>query len=265
MSNSLGKYRAILLIAGQGWRMGALTYKTPKCLLEVAPEKTILDVQLDALEEAGITEAYLVIGFYEWKIKELYGSSHGKMKIRYIENPFHEITGGAHSLWLARRRLSGRHTIVMDGDHVLGSTLIKKLLASEHENCILVDPTKKELTEDTQVVGHDGIVKYLAWSQDGQLHKHVNAEDCVGEALIIVKLSPYASTILASELDSYIRVASGILEIITPLNNTFRRVPCWYESTDDLPWIEVDFEHELALAQSEVYPKIITTEVRKTE
>ncbi|GAH08418.1 unnamed protein product, partial [marine sediment metagenome] len=82
MHDSLGKYRVILLIAGQGLRMGPPTYKTPKCLLEVKPGKTILDVQLDALEKAGITEVYLVIGFYDWKIKELYGSSYGRMKIR---------------------------------------------------------------------------------------------------------------------------------------------------------------------------------------
>lgn len=265
MDDSLGKYRVIILIAGQGLRMGPLTYKIPKCLLEVESGKTILDIQLDALEKAGITEAYLVIGFYEWKIKELYGSSYGKMKIRYLENPFHEVTGGAHSLWLARRRFSGRHSIIMDGDHILGSAFIKKLLTSEHENCMLVDPTRKKLTNDTQIVGQQGIIKYIAWSQDGQLHKHVNAEDCVGEGIMIVKLSPSASTILASELDRYVRCASGILEIVTPLNNTFRRVPCWYEFTDDLPWGEVDYEHELEFARKEIYPRIVAEEVKKLE
>ena len=256
MHDSLGKYRAILLIAGKGRRMGPLTYKTPKCLLEVESGKTILDIQLDALSNAGIAETYMIIGFYGWKIKELYGSSYNKMKLRYIENPFHEITGGAHSLWLARTRFARHNSIIMDGDHVLGSHLIKKLLDSPYGNCVLVDSDRKELTEDTQIVGKNNLVKYLAWSQDGELHKHVFKEDCVGEALIIIKLTPKAASILADEIDRYVRRESGILEVITPLNDTFRRVDCGYISTEKMPWTEIDFSEDLEYARTNVYPKV---------
>lgn len=256
MHDSLGKYRAVILIAGKGRRMGPLTYKKPKCLLEIETEKTILDIQLDALSEAGITETYLIIGFYGWKIREIYGSSYKGMKIRYIENPFHEITGGAHSLWLARSRFSGHNSIIMDGDHVLGSQLIKKLLYSSFGNCVLVDLDKKDLTEDTQVIGKNNLVKHLAWSQDGELHKHVEKDNCVGEALVIIKLTPKASSILADELDRYVRQESGILEVITPLNDTFRRVDCGYISTEKMPWIEIDFPEDLEYAITNIYPKV---------
>lgn len=256
VENTISKFRAILLIAGKGKRMGSLTYKTPKCLLEIEPGKTILDIQLDALSNAGVAETYLVIGFYGWKIRELYGSSYNGMKLRYIENPFHEITGGGHSLWLAKSRFAGHNSIIMDGDHVLGSCLVTKLLSSQHENCVLVDPDKMGLTEDTQVVGKNGLVKYLAWSQDGELHKHVAKESCVGEALIIIKLTPKASSILADEIDRYVRHEHGILEHITPLNDTLRRVDCGYISTEKMPWIEIDFPDDLKQAIDHVYPKV---------
>lgn len=256
MPDDSSKYRAVLLIAGVGERMRPLTYKKPKCLLEIGNGKTLLDVQLDALEGAGITETILVVGYYGWKIREMYGSFYKGMKLRYFTNPYYAITGGAHSLWLARNAFKSRYTLIMDGDHVMGSELIKKLLSAPYKNCILYDPSRKELTEDTQIVGQNGLVKYLAWSQDGKLHKHVSRELCVGEALIIVKLSPNASSILKDEIDRYVRDGVGILEVITPFNNLFRRVDCWYVSTEKMPWIEVDFVKDLEKAMSEIYPKI---------
>lgn len=256
MPDDLSKYRAVLLIAGVGERMRPLTYKKPKCLIEICDGKTLLDVQLDALNDAGIGETLLVVGYYGWKIREMYGSSYKKMKLRYFTNPFYAITGGAHSLWLARNAFKGRYTLIMDGDHVLSSKLIKKLLDAPYKNCILCDFDRKELTEDTQIVGHEGVVKYLAWSVDGKLHKHVNPELCVGEALIIVKLSPNASSILKDEIDRYVREGAGILEVITPFNNLFRRIDCWYVSTEKMPWIEVDFVKDLEKARSEIYPQI---------
>jgi len=249
MPVSPSKYRVILLIAGIGKRLRPFTYKIPKCLIELKDEKTILDIQLDALSKAGIKETILVVGYYGWKIREMYGSSYKNMKLRYINNPFYAITGGAHSLWLTKNTFKGRPTIIMDGDHVIGSNLIKKLLNSEYENCILVDFDKKELKEEPQLIGQNGLIKYLAWDQGGQLHKHVNSEDCIGEALIIVKLSPKASSILADEVDKHVREGTGILEIITPLNNTFHRIDCWYVPTDGMPWIEIDFKEDLELAR----------------
>ena len=55
--------KAIILSAGQGRRLLPLTERTPKCLLPVRGEDTILDVQLDRLAHAGIDEAVIVTGF----------------------------------------------------------------------------------------------------------------------------------------------------------------------------------------------------------
>lgn len=256
MSTEPSRYLAVLLIAGAGRRMIPLTYKTSKCLLKIGDGKNMLDIQLDALNEAGIKEAILVVGYYGWKIREMYGSSYKGMKLRYFTNPFYNVTGGAHSLWLVRNAFKGHYTIIMDGDHVLGAELIKKLINTPYKNCILCDPDSKDLNEDTQVTGQNGLVKYLAWSQDGKLHKHVNPDNCVGEALIIVKLSPNASSILKDEIDRHVRDGAGILEVITPLNNLFRRVDCSYVFTEKMPWIEVDFPSDLRKAIKEIYPRV---------
>ena len=257
MNIPTSNYQAILLVAGPGERLRPETYQTAKCLLEIGDGKTILDIQLQALQDAGLKEVTLIIGHYGYKIRDRNKGYFGELDLRFIYNPFYAVTGGAWSLWLAKKVFKGQPSLIMDGDHVLSGELIKKLMDSPYKNCILYDPKKKDLDEDTQVVGQKGLVKYLAWSVDGQLAKHVNAEDCKGEALIIVKLCPKASSILEDELDRHLkRGASPMLEVIEPLNNTFRRDDCQYIDTGDYPWIEVDFKVDLENARNIVYPEM---------
>lgn len=54
--------KAIILAAGRGSRMKSFTDEHPKCLLELRG-KSLLDWQLKALREAGITEIAIVTGY----------------------------------------------------------------------------------------------------------------------------------------------------------------------------------------------------------
>lgn len=54
--------RAIILAAGRGRRMGALTDERPKCLLPFRG-RALLDWQLDAAREAGAEEVAIVTGY----------------------------------------------------------------------------------------------------------------------------------------------------------------------------------------------------------
>ena len=54
--------KAIILAAGRGSRMKHLTDTQPKCLVELNG-KSLLDWQLKALRDAGITEIAIVTGY----------------------------------------------------------------------------------------------------------------------------------------------------------------------------------------------------------
>ncbi len=54
--------KAIILAAGRGSRMKSLTEERPKCLVELAG-KALLDWQLEALREAGVSEIAIVTGY----------------------------------------------------------------------------------------------------------------------------------------------------------------------------------------------------------
>ena len=59
--------KAIVLAAGRGSRMGQLTQYAPKCLTILAG-KPLIEWQIQALREAGITEIGVVRGYMAAKI-----------------------------------------------------------------------------------------------------------------------------------------------------------------------------------------------------
>ncbi len=104
--------RAIIMAAGIGKRMRPLTLKTPKPLVKVNG-KPMIDTVVEGLQENGITEIYVVVGylkemFYEWaKDKE----------VHLIENPYYDSCNNISSLYVAREHLSD--CIILDGDQVI--------------------------------------------------------------------------------------------------------------------------------------------------
>jgi len=256
--------KLIYLAAGIGERLRPLTYTTNKSLIEFNGE-SLTEMCLRTFADLGITEVVMIVGHFANQIKKRIGRKFHGMTIKYVYNPFYPVSGGAHSLWLARQEFEGKPCIVMDGDHLMDPELQRKLLESKYENCMLVDDTAKlPLTEETAVVGHQGLIKYLAWSPNGELFRMAESENVIGEAVVMVKLGADASTALSYEVDRYLREGkTGKLEIIEPLNNTFRRHDTWYISTEGLPWIEIDFESDLEKARNEVFPAMKQKEMKK--
>lgn len=250
--------RLVYLAAGVSERLRPLTYTKPKALIEFGG-LTITEMCLQAFSELDVTDAAIVIGHFGDMIKKRIGNNYAGINIRYIYNPFYSVTGGAHSLWLARQFFEGKPCIIMDGDHLIDNQLLYKLVKSPYENCMLVDDrqTIEELSEETVIVGRDGIIKYLAWSPIGELFRMVEPRDVIGEAVVIIKLGADASTSLSYEVNRHLLEGrGGKLEIIEPLNHTFGRHDTWYISTEGLPWIEIDFEKDLEKARKEIFPAI---------
>lgn len=61
--------KAVILAAGRGTRMAALTAETPKPLLEVAG-KALIEHVLDRLKVAGLSEFLIVVGYLGERIRE---------------------------------------------------------------------------------------------------------------------------------------------------------------------------------------------------
>lgn len=89
--------KAIVLAAGRGKRLGALTDQLPKPLLSVAGEP-LLTRLLRGLKLAGIRDVHLVVGYLGGKIHQLYPDGWNErigMQIQHSSQTVLDGTGGA--------------------------------------------------------------------------------------------------------------------------------------------------------------------------
>jgi NDP-sugar pyrophosphorylase family protein len=92
--------RAIILAAGKGKRLVALTQHCPKSLIPVGGVP-ILSRFLGALEAVGIKDIVIVVGYLEEKMTQFIKDSHPHLNIQTTVNPDY-LRGSILSLWAAR-------------------------------------------------------------------------------------------------------------------------------------------------------------------
>lgn len=122
-------YKAIIIAAGLGSRLGGLTKDTPKCMLELNG-KSILQHQLDAYGINGISDVSLVRGYMKEKIN--------LPKINYYENIDFEQNNILNSLFYAEPEING-NVIVSYSDIVFSPKIVERLLESNADISIVVD------------------------------------------------------------------------------------------------------------------------------
>lgn len=129
--------RAVILAAGRGSRLHALTGDVAKCLVEVGGEP-LLERALRALASQGVTEAIVVVGYMSDVVRERIGSRFAGMAICYVEAPDYATTNNIRSLWDVRDYLD-RDVLLLEADIAFDASVIAALLA-ESGNSAAVAP-----------------------------------------------------------------------------------------------------------------------------
>jgi HAD superfamily hydrolase (TIGR01450 family) len=121
----------VILAAGRGTRLEAITRKKPKCLVHVNG-RSILDRQIEALLAVeDIAQIIVLCGYRAAQIK-----SHLAHRYRHdsrllaIENVDFATTNNMYSLFLAREHVAGRDLILMNADVAFDPAIIRDLSAT---------------------------------------------------------------------------------------------------------------------------------------
>ncbi len=122
--------RAIILAAGRGSRMGALTAEQPKCFA-VLHGKRLLDWQLAALRGAGVHELAIVRGYLRESFVE---------PVQYFENPRWQQSNMVRTLLAADAWLSSDDCIVSYSDIVYTAATVASLATTAGDLAIAYDP-----------------------------------------------------------------------------------------------------------------------------
>lgn len=100
---------AIILAAGYGMRMVPINVECPKAFVEVRGE-ALIERQIKQLNEAGITEIYVVVGF----MKEQFDYLIDKYGVKLIVNTEYSTKNNLHSLRLAAKYLGNSYIVPCD-------------------------------------------------------------------------------------------------------------------------------------------------------
>lgn len=130
-------HRALILAAGRGSRLSAMTAERPKCLLPFLG-RSLLEWQTAALKSVGIDDVHIVRGYRG----ELLNGVHAS----FWENPEWQSTNMVHSLICARPLLErGEPLAVTYGDIVFEPRSIAQALKKRGDVVVAVNRRWREL------------------------------------------------------------------------------------------------------------------------
>ena len=130
--------KAIILVAGVSRRLFPRTREVPKRLLPVGG-RSIPDYQLSALEQAGIHDVVLVVGYRREQVMEAVQERcppSAGWRITYVVNRHFFDTNTAHSLWLAGDWFLGQDFLYLNGDVLFPKELIDRVIDSAYPTAL---------------------------------------------------------------------------------------------------------------------------------
>jgi choline kinase len=236
---------AIILAAGKGTRLNGVELK-PKCLFEVGG-RTLLDRQLSALADPQIEKIVMVLGFEAERIQR-----HCPPNVSFVINSRFGDTSSLYSLWLAREYLSDGF-VVLNCDVLFHPELLQRLLAAPFDAALLIDFVGKENNqlgdEEMKVKVSEGLIT--------DIRKDMHPTQADGENVGMAMFKREAARRLVAEMDQLI--SSGDCDRDWA-PRAFREYALRHSlhaiSTNNYPWIEIDFPEDYRRAQEEILPRI---------
>jgi choline kinase len=144
---------AVILAAGDGGRLHPHTAGVPKPLLTLRG-RPILNHVLDALDDGGVSDATVVVGYHGDQIRRALADLAPRgMRIGFAENPDY-LLGNARSIWAARAAVAAAPGFLLAmGDHLVEPSMVAALAAGAAARCRLAidraapaDPRAAEAT-----------------------------------------------------------------------------------------------------------------------
>ena len=231
--------QALILAAGMGRRLGALTEDNTKCMLKINGCR-LIDRILDSLSELCFSRVILVVGYKGENVRKHVGDRYKGMEIIYVENKIYDKTNNIYSLNLAKDYLLAEDTVLLESDLIFETSVLKYLLENEYPNLALVD--KYESWMDGTVVTLDGENKIESFIS--KRHFRYSDIDRYYKTVNIYRFSKeFSQTHYVPFLDAYCHALGNneyyeqVLRVITLLDDSpLKALPLngekWYEIDD---------------------------------
>lgn len=162
--------KAIIFNSGLGKRMGKLTEHCHKSMVQLLDHQTIFERQLRVLQGCGIHEFVVTTGPFQEQLKEASQKQEFSNSVfHFVENPIYDQTNYIYSMYLARSFFDDE-CLLLHGDLVFNTGLVKKILDAEQTSLALYNPIKELPEKDFKGRVQNGELK--------QVSIHIFDEDC---------------------------------------------------------------------------------------
>jgi choline kinase len=248
--------KAFIYAAGRGIRLGRKFAGRQKILLEF-DGKSLLEWHVQRLAEVGVKQLVVVTGYKRESIHSALGALERRygVAIAEIVNPdFTEGSVLSMSASVPAILHAKGPVLIMDGDVLYPSEMLRRLIQSSHRSVLLID--REYSTQDDDPV--------LVPIRDGKpvefLKRWQGEADQVGESIGFFKIDTADIPLLIEETrrrsvgerrkESYDEVLRALV-----LAGRFG-----HEDATGIPWTEIDFPSDVEQAQTQVLPAILRYE-----
>jgi len=237
---------AVILAAGFGSRLGHHTREIPKALLKVG-KRPLIYYTIQTLTKNGIKDVIVVTGHKGYVLRDYLLQF--DLNFRFVHNSLYKKTNNIYSLYLAMDHISGGFYI-LNSDVLFHPGIFEKLHSSKKENLILsVDDFKELGEEEMKVKIENGVVKRIS--------KQLDPQEADGEYIGIARVEENIVDDLYNHVSKVMEKKGRIVFYEEAFQSMMDdNIAVYYESTDGLPWIEIDTPADLMRARYEIYPRI---------
>ena len=235
---------AVLLSAGQGKRLLPLTANKPKCLLSVEGQ-SIIEWQIDERARSGIDRIWVVVGYHADRVEQLLHKRYGPDRVAVIYNPTYTWADNLFSCWAAREAM-GHDFVLLNGDTLFESALLRRLMQAPVEPVTVVTHKKSHYDADDMKVSLQGdrLVNIGKKMAPGK----VDAES-IGMILFRGNGPVMFRRAVERSLQNPAAIKQWYLSVIAGMAQS---IQVWTISANGLQWCEVDFPADLKQAHKVV-------------
>lgn len=232
--------QGVILAAGVGSRLTALSGGTPKCLVEIGGRPLILH-QLEMLADHGVGPTIVVVGYRADEVKAVIGE-----RAQIVVNERYAETNSLYSLWLARDLITGPF-VLLNSDLFFDPTILNKLLRVGG-SALAYDSTASRGREQTKVALRKGRVSDLG--------KDIPPSVARGESLGLLKFDEAGAGAMLEAADHLLSAGHEDAWVIEGTRAVVSQHEVTGVNIAGLPWAEIDFPYDLDVARREVWPAI---------